>query len=294
MGAAIPGTEGTVFHPNSAASQALIWTPARVYRHTAPSLMAGEVKAAGSSITAVRGIVYSRSGPPAYAQIWNTSNVYVHEADLGTLNAQVVTPAISAAQGIVFNFGGEHALVWTPAKLYRVTDVPPMAQEVRENGTTSIASFDPEVVNTVQVVVHAAPTPGATGAGIVGPPATTSVSFTGSSTGAVVVPSSASPASHCTVLGAGAPLATGAAQSTMILGPVPVAGVLTGDGMKLFALASPSPTPTPTPTVTPTPTPPNQCEVCHRRTQTIILPCNSLEYQRHLDHGDQPGACQVP
>ena len=33
------------------------------------------------------------------------------------------------------------------------------------------------------------------------------------------------------------------------------------------------------------------CTVCHKRTTTITLPCNSLEYRRHLDHGDTPGAC---
>ena len=35
---------------------------------------------------------------------------------------------------------------------------------------------------------------------------------------------------------------------------------------------------------------PNECMVCHKHT-TLILPCNSLEYQRHMDHGDSMGPC---
>ena len=46
-----------------------------------------------------------------------------------------------------------------------------------------------------------------------------------------------------------------------------------------------------TPTPTPTPTPPNQTTICHRRTQTLVLASNSLELQRHLDHGDTVGQC---
>jgi hypothetical protein len=36
---------------------------------------------------------------------------------------------------------------------------------------------------------------------------------------------------------------------------------------------------------------PNQCTVCHKRTTTLVLACNSLEYQRHIDHGDPATAC---
>jgi hypothetical protein len=36
---------------------------------------------------------------------------------------------------------------------------------------------------------------------------------------------------------------------------------------------------------------PNLCSVCHKQTTTITVPCNSLEYRTHLDHGDTPGAC---
>ena len=36
---------------------------------------------------------------------------------------------------------------------------------------------------------------------------------------------------------------------------------------------------------------PNECQVCHKRTTTLTLACNSLDYQRHLDHGDPPRAC---
>lgn len=35
----------------------------------------------------------------------------------------------------------------------------------------------------------------------------------------------------------------------------------------------------------------NNCVVCHKRTQTLTLPCNSLEYRRHIDHGDPMTAC---
>ncbi|HEX8680492.1 MAG TPA: hypothetical protein VF683_11055 [Chthoniobacterales bacterium] len=36
-----------------------------------------------------------------------------------------------------------------------------------------------------------------------------------------------------------------------------------------------------------------QCQVCHKRTQTLSFPCASLDYRRHLDHGDRMGACDV-
>jgi hypothetical protein len=36
-----------------------------------------------------------------------------------------------------------------------------------------------------------------------------------------------------------------------------------------------------------------QCTVCHKRTQTLTFPCASLDYRRHLDHGDTMGACRV-
>ena len=38
---------------------------------------------------------------------------------------------------------------------------------------------------------------------------------------------------------------------------------------------------------------PNECTVCHKRTATLTLPCNSLEYQRHLGHGDTAGPCPL-
>lgn len=33
------------------------------------------------------------------------------------------------------------------------------------------------------------------------------------------------------------------------------------------------------------------CTVCHKRTLTITVPCDSLEYRRHRDHGDLDGPC---
>ena len=38
---------------------------------------------------------------------------------------------------------------------------------------------------------------------------------------------------------------------------------------------------------------PSICTYCHKRTTTQMLPCTSLEYRRHLDHGDTIGACAV-
>ena len=35
------------------------------------------------------------------------------------------------------------------------------------------------------------------------------------------------------------------------------------------------------------------CTVCHKHITTITLPCNSLEYRRHVDHGDTEGPCPV-
>jgi hypothetical protein len=34
-----------------------------------------------------------------------------------------------------------------------------------------------------------------------------------------------------------------------------------------------------------------QCQVCHKHTLTLTLPCDGTEYRRHLDHGDTPGVC---
>ena len=33
------------------------------------------------------------------------------------------------------------------------------------------------------------------------------------------------------------------------------------------------------------------CTLCHRRMTTVTQLCDSLEYQRHLDHGDSFGPC---
>ena len=35
---------------------------------------------------------------------------------------------------------------------------------------------------------------------------------------------------------------------------------------------------------------PNDCAVCHKG-QTITMPCNFSDYQRHVDHGDRRGLC---
>jgi hypothetical protein len=33
------------------------------------------------------------------------------------------------------------------------------------------------------------------------------------------------------------------------------------------------------------------CNVCHLGTTTLPLTCNSLDWRRHIDHGDPMGAC---
>lgn len=37
--------------------------------------------------------------------------------------------------------------------------------------------------------------------------------------------------------------------------------------------------------------PPMTCDLCHKNTTTLTFGCNSLDYQRHVDHGDTMGAC---
>jgi hypothetical protein len=33
------------------------------------------------------------------------------------------------------------------------------------------------------------------------------------------------------------------------------------------------------------------CTVCHKRRDTLQIPCGDLEYRRHVAHGDTQGAC---
>ena len=37
--------------------------------------------------------------------------------------------------------------------------------------------------------------------------------------------------------------------------------------------------------------PPGQCQVCHKRKQTLTLPCQSSAVERHIAHGDSAGPC---
>jgi hypothetical protein len=39
------------------------------------------------------------------------------------------------------------------------------------------------------------------------------------------------------------------------------------------------------------PTATAECTVCHKHTTTLTFPCNSMELQRHLGHGDTEGPC---
>ncbi len=36
-----------------------------------------------------------------------------------------------------------------------------------------------------------------------------------------------------------------------------------------------------------------QCTVCHKRTTTLTFACGSIDYRRHIDHGDPMMACAV-
>jgi hypothetical protein len=36
------------------------------------------------------------------------------------------------------------------------------------------------------------------------------------------------------------------------------------------------------------------CTLCHKNTTTITVVCGSLDYRRHIDHGDTIGACVTP
>jgi hypothetical protein len=36
------------------------------------------------------------------------------------------------------------------------------------------------------------------------------------------------------------------------------------------------------------------CTICHKRTSTLVVECGSIDYRRHIDHGDTNGACVTP
>jgi hypothetical protein len=38
----------------------------------------------------------------------------------------------------------------------------------------------------------------------------------------------------------------------------------------------------------------DSCTLCHKNTATIVVECGSLEFRRHIDHGDTVGACVTP
>lgn len=35
------------------------------------------------------------------------------------------------------------------------------------------------------------------------------------------------------------------------------------------------------------------CPLCHKGSQNLSIPCGTLEYRRHVDHGDRIGGCDV-
>lgn len=35
------------------------------------------------------------------------------------------------------------------------------------------------------------------------------------------------------------------------------------------------------------------CTVCHKKTTTLMFVCGSIDYRRHIDHGDPMQACAV-
>ena len=191
-------------------------------------------RAAQPHITA--GIVSSTEG---YVFSWTPSKVFHWEGPFDDTATEVTAAAggasISAVQGIVSSTEG-YVFIWTPSKVYRWDGwFSDTAIEVKESGTTSIFSYDPTQVAIVQVAIHHV---GSSGAGVVGKPASSLVGYTGSSTAAAIVPSSAVPSSHSTVLGAG-PVSVPNASSVLILGPNPVPVVVSGNSMILVA-SSPS------------------------------------------------------
>jgi hypothetical protein len=251
----IDGVQGvaweTVAYPAGAPS-ALVWTSDKVLSYSPLAGTATEVQIDGP-IEDVRGITweYWVGENTPIALIWTPDRVFQHNvtglAD-DEVEIYVVGGSIVNVQGIVWEpfeepwdeFTPAHtALILTPTNLFWYLYSTPQAYEVQEGGNP-VYSYDSTLVDMVQVAVQQAghhdfgsPIDGLrtsqSGAGMVGIPACTAVGYTGSASGAAVVPTSGIPPTHITVLG-GSPYP----NTAMILGPAQFPGFVSGDAMCLF------------------------------------------------------------
>ena len=227
-------------------TDAPIWTPSKVFFYDGFAGTASEVTAVRASISSFQGIVYPQTtdnhvtssedqivpdivcgliDEGTYSLIWIPSRLFSWSF-VGGATEITSGGSISGVEGIIDE--GTYSLIWTPSRLFSWSFVGGAA-EITSGG--SITCYNPADVTNVQVVIHQQ-YEYASGAGVVGTPAFTRVVYAGSSPAAAVVPSSAPPSAHSTVLG-GAPLD----NTVLILGPNPVSGVVTANSMKLFAFA---------------------------------------------------------
>ena len=252
--ASIGGVLGVAWEPWAYAgghfSEALIWTADELLFHVVD--FTGEVLMDGGSVENVRGVAWefwdgedTVEGSPE-ALIWTPDQVFHHTASGiadGEVFEHVTGESIDDVQGIVwesYDNGDTHnAYIWTPTMVLRYPYLAFSADEVKE-GENSIYSYDSSLVERIQVTIHQAghhDFEGAqeglrtsqSGAGLVGAEAYTEVGYTGSASGAVIGPPSGLPSTHTTYLG-GAPYL----NTTMLLGPFPVAGAVSGNAMFLF------------------------------------------------------------
>jgi len=214
-GGSISGVQGII----DEGAYSLIWTPSRLFSW---SFVGGATEiTSGGSISGVQGIIDEGT----YSLIWTPSRLFSWSF-VGGATEITSGGSISGVEGIIDE--GTYSLIWTPSRLFSWSFVGGAA-EITSGG--SITCYNPADVTNVQVVIHQQ-YEYASGAGVVGTPAFTRVVYAGSSPAAAVVPSSAPPSAHSTVLG-GAPLD----NTVLILGPNPVSGVVTANSMKLFAFA---------------------------------------------------------
>jgi hypothetical protein len=250
----LSGVLGVAWEPIAYAAglpSALIWTSDKVLTHPVGG-GATEVQI-GGAIADVQGIAweYWLGENSPVALIWTPDKVFHHTTPAigdGEVLEHLVEDPISCVQGIVWEpfeerwdpFTYPHtALIWTPSRLFWYNYLAGTASEVKDDGV-SLYSYDPDSVAVVQVAVHQAGhhdfsverdglRTSQSGAGLVGRPPYTPVGYTGSASGAALVPSMSTYLSHTTVLGA-APYA----NTSMILGPMRSAGFVSGDAMCLF------------------------------------------------------------
>jgi len=256
--APISGVRGVAWEPYAAGvgtmTEALVWTSDRVLSHVIT--FTSEVLMDGNSIEGVRGIAWEYwdgsqlVGDTPEALIWTPDQVFHHTSNRvadGEVHEDMVFAPIGDVQGIVweaYDDGNMHrALIWKSTKILYYPFPGFTAQEILVN-EASIYSYDPALVDLEQVAVHQAGyhefdglqaglRTSQSGAGTENVYAYTPVTFTGSATGATYVSDIGITSEHNTVLG-GAPHF----NTTMILGPTPVASAVSGDAMFLFGFGN--------------------------------------------------------